>query len=145
MTNQQTHDTSRPGDSALRAGGDPATVEPVRPLVVLLVEDDALIRMDAADMLQELGHEVVEAEYGPDALAVLEQRPVDVLVTDIGLPGMSGTDLAGHARRLQPGIGVIFATGDTELESRDGQSGAQILCKPYDGSSLAESLRRVRG
>lgn len=112
-------------------------------LIILLVEDDALIRMDAADMLRDLGHEVVEAEYGPDALSVMQARPVDVLVTDVGLPGMSGLDLAERARRLQPGIGLIFATGDTELESREGREEAVILCKPYDCASLAESLGRV--
>lgn len=113
------------------------------PLTVLLVEDDALIRMDAADMLRGLGHEVVEADYGPDALAMLGERRIDVLVTDVGLPGMSGIQLAERARQLQPEIGLVFATGDTELESRERQPRSAILCKPYDGASLAESLRRA--
>lgn len=114
-------------------------------LAVLLVEDDALIRMDAADMLRELGHEVVEAEYGPDALAVLQRRRIDVLVTDVGLPGMSGIELAGHARRLQPAIGLVFATGDTEREVWNGPERATVLCKPYDGAALAAVIRRVVG
>jgi CheY-like chemotaxis protein len=114
-----------------------------RALTVLLVEDDALIRMDASDMLQELGYQVLEAEYGPDALALLRERPIDVLVTDVGLPGMSGTELAERARQLQPDIALIFATGDTELESREGRPRAAVLCKPYDGASLGESLRRA--
>jgi CheY-like chemotaxis protein len=120
-------------------GSDPG------PLAVLLVEDDVLIRMDAADMLRDLGHEVVETEYGPDALAVLCERHIDVLVTDVGLPGMSGTELAEKARQLQPGIGLVFATGNTELQ--DGEEGARatVLCKPYDSASLARSLRRVHG
>ena len=112
-------------------------------LTVLLVEDDALIRMDASDMLQELGYEVFEAEYGPDALALLRERHIDVLVTDVGLPGMSGTELAECARQLQPHIGVVFATGDSELESREGRPRAAVLCKPYDAIGLAESLRRA--
>ena len=132
MANQHTHDPSGLGDSPVA-------------LVILLVEDDALIRMDAADMLRELGHEVVEAEYGPDAVAVLQARAIDVLVTDVGLPGMSGTELAERARRLQPGIGLVFATGDTELENRGGPTDAVILCKPYDSASLAQSLRRLSG
>ncbi|MGN2246134.1 response regulator [Frateuria sp. GZRR35] len=112
-------------------------------MTVLLVEDDALIRMDAADMLREMGYEVLEAEYGPDAVVQLRERPIDVLVTDVGLPGMSGTELAERARQLQPDIGLVFATGDTELESREGRPRAAILCKPYDSASLAESVRRA--
>ena len=112
-------------------------------MAVLLVEDDVLIRMDAADMLQGLGHDVVEAEYGPDAVTALRERRFDVLVTDVGLPGMSGTELAERARQLHPGIGLVFATGDTELECREGRPQAAILCKPYDAASLAESMRRA--
>lgn len=123
-----------------------AAAEPLAPapLTILLVEDDALIRMDAADMLRDLGHDVVETEYGPDALAVLGERHVDVLVTDVGLPGMSGTELAERARQLQPDIGLVFATGDTELQDREGEPGVTVLCKPYDCASLARSLHRVR-
>lgn len=148
MAIQHTQHPSSTGDVPGRAPGEPAATQPSsRPgsLAILLVEDDALIRMDAADMLRGLGHDVMEAEYGPDAVAVLQARPIDVLVTDVGLPGMSGTELAERARRLQPGIGLVFATGDTELEGREGREDGVVLCKPYDGASLAESLRRVRG
>lgn len=112
---------------------------------VLLVEDDLLIRAHAADMLLELGHRVIEAEYGPDALLVLQAQPVDVLVTDVGLPGMSGPMLARRARDLQPGIGVVFATGHDELppDERSGHADAVLLRKPYDTASLAEGLRRA--
>ena len=115
----------------------------VRSLVVLLVEDDALIRMDASDMLAGAGHEVIESEYGPDAVAVLQERDVDVLVTDIGLPGMSGLELAERASRIQPGIGVVFATGNTELPEAGDKLGAVFLCKPYDAESLARSVRQA--
>lgn len=114
-------------------------------LTVLLVEDDLLIRVHAADMLRELGHRVIEAEYGPDALATLQSEPVDVLVTDVGLPGMSGPMLATRAREVQPGIGVVFATGHDELppDERSGHAEAVLLRKPYDTAGLAESLRRA--
>ena len=130
--------------SAARESGSAAETPagPGRP-TVLLVEDDALIRMDAADMLQDLGYHVLEAEYGPDALALVRGHRIDILVTDVGLPGMSGIELAERARQLQPDIGLVFATGDTELESREDRPSAAVLCKPYDGASLAQSLRRA--
>ena len=141
MSNPHISDVSGDRDAVSSVARESASVSEPRTLTVLLVEDDALIRMDAADMLRELGHEVVEADYGPDALEVLKARHVDVLVTDVGLPGMSGTELAERACRLYPDIGLVFATGDTELADREGRPCAAILCKPYDGASLAESLR----
>lgn len=141
MANQRTQNSSSRGGSVVAS---PAPCCPAS-LAVLLVEDDPLVRMIAADMLRDLGHEVVETEYGPDALAVLDERPIDVLLTDVGLPGLSGIELAERARRLQPGLGLVFATGDTELESREGRNLGVVLCKPYDTASLAESLRLVRG
>ena len=133
-----------PEDATASSGHGPAGSAEPASLVVLLVEDDALIRMDAADMLVEVGHEVIETEYGPDALVVLGSRRVDVLVTDVGLPGMSGLELAERARRLQPGIGVVFATGDTELPQAEKVLGAVVfLCKPYDSAGLARSVRQA--
>ncbi|MGN2252147.1 response regulator [Frateuria sp. GZRe12] len=143
MSNPHISDASGDHDAVAPGACKPAPAADSRTLTVLLVEDDALIRMDAADMLRELGHEVVEADYGPDALAVLQARHVDVLVTDVGLPGMSGTELAELARQVHPRIGLVFATGDTELANREGRPSGAILCKPYDGASLAESLRRA--
>ncbi|BDA85249.1 hypothetical protein Sa4125_27910 [Aureimonas sp. SA4125] len=102
-------------------------------LTVLLVEDEALIRMNCADMLQDAGHNVIEASSAEEALAMLDSGSIDVLLTDVNLPGMSGTELAETARRLKPDIGLVFATGDFEVT---GAPGAVVLNKPY----LAESL-----
>ncbi|NUO72826.1 MAG: response regulator [Frateuria sp.] len=144
---QQPMPNLHPGGATGLAEEVERAAEPPEPrpghLVVLLVEDDALIRMDAAEMLRELGHEVLEVEYGPDALAALQGRHVDVLVTDVGLPGMSGIELARRVRQLRPGIGLIFATGDTELEGKEACRDAVFLCKPYDAASLARSVHRT--
>nr|WP_246499251.1 response regulator [Azospirillum soli] len=61
---------------------------------VLLVEDDALVRLTTVEMLKELGHEVMKADDAAGALAILEAEKITVLVTDVGLPGMSGSALS---------------------------------------------------
>jgi PAS domain S-box-containing protein len=127
----------------------PAEPKPVaRPvsadrLRVLLVEDDALIRMSAADILGNLGHSVIEAADANEALAFLEAHDVDVMLTDIGLPGMSGSELAARAGERIPGLRIVFASGRDELP---GAAGADqfarpiLLRKPYGPDELAEAI-----
>jgi PAS domain S-box-containing protein len=115
-----------------------------RHLRVLLVEDDALIRMSTAEMLTDLGHDVTEAEDGPAALALLKNARFDVLLTDLSLPGMAGDELAARAIVQQPGLGIIFASGYDRVPSRDAAlKDAMLLQKPYDESALAEALQEV--
>jgi CheY-like chemotaxis protein len=115
-----------------------------RHLRVLLVEDDALIRLSTAGMLMDLGHDVTEVEDAPAALALLENAHFDVLLTDLSLPGMAGDALAAQAVRRQPGLGVIFTSGYDRLPDRDeAPQGAMLVQKPYDESVLADALRAV--
>ncbi len=108
---------------------------------VLLVEDDALVREVAAEMIAALGYAVEMAGDGPGALAVLESAGrVDVLFTDVGLPGMSGQTLATQARLLRPELRVIFATGELEPEE---VGDAAWLTKPYDAAGLAKVIGRL--
>jgi len=110
------------------------------PLSILLVEDEEIIRLSSADMLQELGHSVQEAGGAEEALQLLRKGPVDVLITDVQMPGRSGFELADEARALHPGIGVIFASG------RDGlpvERKGLLLRKPYDAIALAECLQKL--
>lgn len=114
-------------------------VIPTAPLVtaqltVLLVEDDALIRMNTAEILQDAGYIVVEAASAEEAMAALETVPFDVLVTDVNLPGASGPELARRARTLRPSAAIVFATGDTSSVKKE--VGAGILGKPYDSEAL---------
>ncbi|MDE1157108.1 MAG: response regulator [Neorhizobium sp.] len=104
-------------------------------LTVLLVEDDALIRSNTAEMLCELGHDVIEAGSAGEALAVIEAEAVTVLVTDLGLPDMNGGELARHALALQPSLALVFATGETHLPSGSPDV-AVLLRKPYDEVAL---------
>jgi len=111
---------------------------------VLLVEDDALIRMSTAEMLMDLGHDVLEAEDAEAALALLEGGRFDVMLTDLSLPGMSGDALAAQVLAQYPGLGIIFASGYDRLPNRDAAlKDAMLLQKPYDEGALADALKAV--
>jgi CheY-like chemotaxis protein len=117
-----------------------------RHLRVLLVEDDALIRMSTSEMLMDLGHVVTEAENGPDALALLERGRFDVMLTDLSLPGMLGDELAAAAVMRQPGLAIVFASGYDRVPRRDAAlKDAMLLQKPYDETALADALKTVTG
>jgi len=117
-----------------------------RPLRVLLVEDDALIRMSTAEMLIDLGHAVTEAEDGKEALGLLERGRFDVMLTDLSLPGLPGDELAATAVARQPGLGIVFASGYDRLPNRgEALKEAMLLQKPYDESALADALKSVAG
>jgi CheY-like chemotaxis protein len=116
----------------------PATAEKVGRLTVLLVEDDALIRINTAEMLQDAGLIVVEAGSAEEARAALQTMAVDILMTDLNLPGASGLELAAEARDLNPSTTIVFATGDPSAVR--GETGAIVLAKPYDAAKLAKAL-----
>ena len=115
-----------------------------RRLSILFVEDDELIRMVTLDLMESLGHAVYDAPDAKRALAILETTLVDVLVTDLGLPDMPGSELAAEARRARPDLKVIYATGADQLPA-DGKpvEGALLLRKPYDAAALSEVLRQA--
>ena len=115
-----------------------------RRLNILFVEDDELIRMTTAETLTGLGHVVYEAGDARTALRILDERDVDVLMTDLGLPGMSGSRLAAEARLRRPELKVIFATGADGAPASDDASltdGVIMLQKPYDTVALDTVLR----
>ncbi|HEV7433912.1 MAG TPA: response regulator, partial [Pseudorhizobium sp.] len=110
---------------------------------VLLVEDNDLIRMSTADMLVELGCAVVEASSAEEALSLLEREQVDILVSDLGLPGMGGDELCCLVRQRWPKIAIIFATGmDKGPELEDGARTA-LLPKPHGLEELSAALAAV--
>ncbi len=105
----------------------------------LIVDDEDLVRAAAADMLHELGFEVLEAASGEEALEILANgAPVDVVVTDHLMPGMSGTSLAYEVRRLWPQIRTLVISGYAEAEG----IGPDLLRlnKPFRLDELAEAL-----
>ncbi|RZJ13481.1 MAG: response regulator, partial [Haliea sp.] len=121
--------------------GAPSAAEASRS--VLLVEDDELICSITAELMRDLGHHVVEANSAEAALLALTQQAFDVLVTDLGLPGMSGEQLALRARRMAPALQVVFATGSEDY--RSDLPGASLLVKPYDIDGVQAALRAVAG
>ena len=123
----------------------PAPAEPARPFTVLVVDDDALVAMGTAAMLADLGHAVVEADSGVRALELLRAgQPVDLLLTDHAMPGMTGAQLAQAARALRPDLPILLATGYADLP---GGVGADLprLGKPYDRRQLAARIEALLG
>ena len=114
----------------------PDSSTPPRIGTVLLVEDDEFIRETMAELLGVSGHVVLQAFDAPSALAALAAHPVDVLVTDVGLPKVSGIDLARDALARQPRLAVVFATGDASGPARAGLDPAAVLVKPFSPEDL---------
>ena len=114
---------------------------------ILVVEDNAMIRGMVVRQLAELGYRVLQAEHALDALARLESAAVDLLFTDMIMPGgVNGKQLASMARFKQPGLKVLFTSGfpgtavahDARLEADD-----ILLRKPYRKPELARAVRDV--
>jgi PAS domain S-box-containing protein len=115
--------------------------------VVLVVEDEAKLRKVAVKMLKRLGLHTLQAGTAKDALELLADTPVDVLFTDIELPGgMNGTDLAEAAHDLDPNIKVLFTTGyarEAVLHDRWLEENVPWLLKPYSHHELGSKLKAL--
>jgi PAS domain S-box-containing protein len=109
---------------------------------VLLVDDEPLVRASTADMLIEMGYEVMEADSGADALALLEMRVPDIVVTDHLMPGLSGTDLALILAAERPGLPVLIVSGYAELDGLPAD--LPRLTKPFRQADLADRVARLR-
>ena len=112
-------------------------------ITILLVDDDALIAMSAADMLEDLGHEVLQAASGARALEILRsERRVDLMLTDYAMPKMTGAQLAVAARALRPGLPILLVTGYAELPAGSGID-LPRLGKPYQQAQLAAAVAKT--
>ncbi len=115
---------------------------------VLVVDDEPTVRMLVTDVLEELGYAAIEAEDGAAGLAVLRgPHRIDLLVTDVGLPGgMNGRQVADAARALRPGLKVLFITGYAEnavLGHGHLEPGMHVLVKPFPMELLARRIKQV--
>ncbi|MEO8321175.1 MAG: response regulator [Bradyrhizobium sp.] len=113
--------------------------------VVLVVEDELLLRMDAADAIKSSGFEVVEAANADDAIKILEARPdITVVFTDIQMPGsMDGLKLARAVRGRWPPIKIVATSGLVDVGEKDLPEGGRFLPKPYHARQLAAVLREL--
>ena len=120
----------------------PTTIE-AQASTILVVDDDALINMNTVDMVEDLGHTVLEAYSGKQALEILGSgQHIDALITDYAMPGMTGVELAAKARELFPNLPILLATGYADLPSGT-TTDLPRLAKPYQQAELAAHLSRL--
>jgi CheY-like chemotaxis protein len=112
-------------------------------LKVLAVDDDRLVLFNTTAMLEDLGHDVVEAGSGEEALVLLEKHRFDMLITDQAMPRMTGLQLLEVVRERWPGLPVILATGYAEIPGGT-QVTAPKLGKPFTEQALGQALAAAR-
>lgn len=114
-----------------------------RPAVILLVDDTDAVRVLMVRLLTRAGFRVLEAASGRDALDVLgvHREPLDLLITDVTLPDMSGVDLAVHVQGLLPEIETLFVSGRGHFELQTVRGA--FLAKPFSVDQLLTLVRRL--
>ena len=116
-----------------------------RRLLVLVVEDEPLLMMNAVDMIANMGFEIIEARNADEAIAVLESRSdVHLVFTDIHMPGtMNGLNLAHFVRNRWPPVKIIATSGKARLAEDDLPSGGMFLSKPYTVRDVGNVFDRM--
>lgn len=111
--------------------------------VVLVVEDEAFVRLDAIDTLTRAGFHVIDAANADEAILILETRhDIRVVVTDIQMPGsMDGLKLAATIRDRWPPIALIVTSGRISVRPQDLPERGRFLPKPYSGTGLVEAIQ----
>jgi PAS domain S-box-containing protein len=140
-----------------RSRGEAEEPEPVRPLsdshtaesgeTVLVVEDESVVRGLIVEVLTDLGYRAIEAADGNEGLDILQSsRRIDLLITDVGLPGLNGRQLADAARARRPDLKVLFMTGYAEnaaLATGFLEPGMSMITKPFAMEALATRIRDI--
>ncbi|MBP5971007.1 MULTISPECIES: response regulator [Pseudomonas] len=110
---------------------------------ILVVEDDAIVRMLIVDVLEELDYKVLEADGSEQALEILVDTAshIDLMMTDVGLPGMDGRELALEARKMRPELPILFASG--YAESIDVPDGMHVIGKPFSIDELRDKVKGI--
>ena len=126
----------------------PPALQPGEGETVLVVEDEPTLRMLLTEMLEELRYRVLVAEDGPTGLQRLDAAGrVDLLITDVGLPGgLNGRQVADAARTRRPGLKVLFITGYAEnavVGNGQLERGMAVITKPFDMAALTAKVRAM--
>lgn len=113
--------------------------------VVLVVEDDDLVRMTAVDILDEAGFCVVEARHADEAWLILHERAdIGVLFTDVDMPGtMCGVTLAGRVSDAWPDIRLVLTSGRHRVSDREVLDHGRFVAKPYSSAEVVEAIRHA--
>ena len=113
--------------------------------VVLVVEDESLIRMNAMTMVEEAGFEVIAASDADEAIRILESRnDIRAVFTDVHMPGtMDGIRLARVVRNRWPPVALIVTSGQTNVPETDLPTGGRFLRKPYAAVQIESALRQL--
>ena len=114
-------------------------------LTILVVDDDEGVREYTAQVLEDAGYAVKTAAGADEAEALLTAEPLDLLITDIVLPGRDGIELTRLLRRLQPRARVLFTTGYTRHIAPELPPGAVIVEKPYQRDGLLHAITHLLG
>jgi CheY-like chemotaxis protein len=134
-----------PGEAPVpeEPAGAAASAAAARPCHVMVVDDDPLIAVGTAEMLEDLGHTVIVVSSAARALDALRAgAQVDLVITDHAMPGMTGIELARQIRETWPGLSVLLATGYADLPERE-FAGLPRLAKPYRQEELAAQIARL--
>lgn len=122
--------------------GVPETSAPLGTCRILVCEDEALIRMDTITMLEAMGAEVVGAATGAQALEALEVDEFDIFLVDVGLPDMTGEEVALRARASRAELAIVFCTGRSEVAAAEELERSAVLQKPFNDKGLVSSINQ---
>jgi CheY-like chemotaxis protein len=113
--------------------------------VVLIVEDEAIVRLDAIDAIEAAGFATVEAADADEAIAILEQRSdIRLVFTDVQMPGsMDGLKLAHFVKGRWPPIKIIATSGHSEITPSDLPEGSRFMPKPYAASAITSAIGQL--
>ena len=120
----------------------PEVLHQPRSTVILLVDDEEVVRRATADMLREIGHEVLESASATAALKLVSERPdIEVIMTDYLMPGVRGSELIEKARAIRADLKALLITGYARMTAD--QSGVTRLSKPFRAADLAREIARL--